>query len=279
MTPWHPSIAQLKAWVTGSIGAVDAASVEQHVPVCETCRTLVADAALDDAVGTPELDAVWHSIRDRIEPQALNLVGRTLVRLGMSRGNAFLVSSAPSLSSAWVLGVTLALLFAVAAAGTADTRGIGMFLLIAPLAPLAGIAFAYGSESDPLYELTLAAPYAKFQLLLWRSAAVLATTIPITVIGGVLVLTSWWLAAVWLVPALAFAALALALTRWLQPHVTATGIAVVWVAIQAEGVARRDPLAAVSAEALLLYAAVGIAAVVVFVLMRSRTDTFSWRLP
>jgi len=273
MSAWHPPDANLRAWVAGTIGALEAASVEQHMPVCEMCREVVSGTG-----AVRQLEAVWQSIRERIEPQPLNLVGRALVGLGMSRGNAFLVSSAPSLSTAWVLGVTLALVFAVAAAATSETRGVAIFLLVAPLAPVAGIAFAFSGDNDPLFELTLAAPYSKFRLLLWRSAAVLATTIPLTVIAALLVDASWWVAGVWLVPALAFSAVTLAVARWVDPQLTGTAIALGWVFVQSFAGIRGMSLVVFSTEALVLYCVVGVVATVAFALMR-RTEAFFWRIP
>lgn len=242
------------------------------MPACEACREIVAGTE-----ALPQLEAVWQSIRDRIEPQPLNIVGRCLVGLGMSRGDAFLVSSAPSLSGAWILGMVIALVFAIAAA-TSGARGVAIFLLIAPLAPLAGIAFAFSGDNDPLFELTLAAPYSKFRLLLWRSAAVLATTIPLTVIGAVLAGTSWWVAGVWLVPALAFSTVTLALARWIDPAFTGSGIALGWVFFHSFGVIRGTPLVGFSTEALIVYFIVGMVASIVFVSMR-HSEALFWRVP
>ena len=271
MSAWHPPVRQVLAWAVGGTGPVDAASIEQHVPACEQCRQIVAEAEM-----FPELETTWQAIRDRLEPQPLNLVGRALVRLGVSPGNAFLVSSTPSLSNGWVTGIGLALVFAVVAAALSGTRGVAFFLFIAPMAPLAGIAFALSGDNDPLFELTLASPYSKFRLLMWRSAAVLTTTIPLTVVAALVAGLSWWEATVWLVPALAFCTITLALATWVEPAVIGTVLALAWFMIQSIGFVREAPTFAYANDTLIVYAVVGLIAAAV--LVQRRAETISWRL-
>ncbi len=272
MIDWHVSETRLRTWAAGGVDSVEAASIEQHLPGCGQCQAVVAKAH-----DTDRRDQVWEAIRDRIEPQPLNLVGRVLVRLGMSPGNALLVPSVPSLSGAWLLGVGLTLAFAVAATSAAGPRGVAVFLLLAPLAPLVGVALAFGAEIDPSYELTLAAPYSKLRLLLWRSSLVLATTIPLAVLAAIPLDTHWWVAGAWLLPATAFCAVTLAATRWLEPQVTALAISVSWVLAQSMAIRGGEPLAAFSAAAMIVYAVVGAASVAVF-LSRGPTETVHGRL-
>ncbi len=70
---------------------------------------------------------------------------------------AVLLSATPELTRAWLLSVAGALGFAVAAAHTAD-RSMIVFLAVAPVLPLLGIAAAYGARVDALHEVTSAAP-------------------------------------------------------------------------------------------------------------------------
>ena len=55
-------------------------------------------------------------------------------------------------------------------------RGLALFLVVAPLIPVAGVAAAFGPGLDPTWEITVAAPGGGFRLLLLRAAAVFATT-------------------------------------------------------------------------------------------------------
>ena len=63
---------------------------------------------------------------------------------------------------------------------------------------------------DPTREIGLAAPYSGLRLLLIRTAAVLAVTVPIGLAGLLLALPGWP-AAAWLLPAAALTGAALAL--------------------------------------------------------------------
>jgi hypothetical protein len=271
MSTWHPSVAQVWAWVEGTVGPLDTASIDQHIPLCAVCRTVASESP-----ALPELEETWQAIRDRLEPQRLNLVGQMLVRMGMSPHNAFLTSSTPSLSDGWFAGIAFALLFAVVAGAMSGTRGLAIFLFVAPLAPLAGIAFAFSRDTDPLFELTLAAPYSKFRLLMWRSAAILATTVPLTVMAALIAGMSWWEAGVWLIPALAFCTITLALATWVEPAASAMGIGLVWFVIQSIGFAREIPAFAYANETLVVYTLAGLIAGVVIVMRR--TATVAWRI-
>ena len=58
-------------------------------------------------------------------------------------------------------------------AAQVDERFLRMFLVVAPLGPLAGVAVAFAGGLDPTREIGLAAPYSGLRLLLIRTAAVL----------------------------------------------------------------------------------------------------------
>ena len=71
---------------------------------------------------------------------------------------------------AWLLGTIGVLLFVVSRRVCADSDGgLGLFLLVAPLIPVAGVAAAYGPSSDPSYEAVLASPYPMVRLVLLRT--------------------------------------------------------------------------------------------------------------
>ena len=142
------------------------------------------------------------------------------------------------------------LVFAAAAAAWAPVAGLGLFLVLAPLAPTAGVAAAYGGEADPTHELTLAAPYSKARLLLLRTAIVVATCVPLTMLAAVPLSGPWWVAVVWLLPAAAFVLVTLAATTYAPPVYAATGVAVLWVAATFPALLRREPLALLDSTAL-----------------------------
>lgn len=98
-----------------------------------------------------------------------------------------------------------------------------MFLVAAPLGPLAGVAVAFVGGLDPTREIGLAAPYSGLHLLLVRTAAVLAVTVPIVTVARLALPGSRWAAAAWLLPAAGMTCAALALTARMTP-VVAVGV-------------------------------------------------------
>jgi len=90
-----------------------------------------------------------------------------------------------------------------------EGRAATMFLTVAPLVPLTGVALAYGPGSFPMHDVVAAAPYPRLRLVLLRCLPVLPMTALLLVVGG-LVLPHVAVAALWLLPGLALATLSLA---------------------------------------------------------------------
>ena len=82
------------------------------------------------------------------------------------------VAAAPAIRGAWLLGLLLCLLFAVLGVVQGAPNGSLLFLALTPLVPVAAVGFAYGQDVDPMWDTTLAAPYAPLRLLLLRSVSV-----------------------------------------------------------------------------------------------------------
>jgi hypothetical protein len=59
---------------------------------------------------------------------------------------------------------------------------VGFFYAIAPLVSAGGMAFLYGKEQDPAYELALSTPVSQVQLVLARSALVFGYNLGITLL-------------------------------------------------------------------------------------------------
>ena len=277
---WHVPPETLRAWADGTGGMAAGASVEQHLLTCEECRgavaTLEAPALLTTGSGL-DLAAVWTGIREQVEPQPLNLVGRVLRRLGVRESDAILLSSAPSLTGAWLTGMVLVVLFALVASTWGSGLGAGLFLVLAPLLPVAGVAAAYGAEADPTHELTLAAPYSKIRLLLLRTGAVVATCVPVALAASVPIDGPWWVSVVWLLPALAFVLATLAAATFVPPAYAAGVIALAWVGATVPALIRREPLALFDTTALVAYVAIAVVAGLVFAARFRRLAT-DWSL-
>lgn len=220
---WHVEPAALGRYAAGSLGGSAAASVETHLLACAACR-----GALAPAVDGGRLDAVWAEVVDRIDAPRRTPVERLLLRLGMDDATARLVAAAPSLTVSWLASLTLAMVFAVLAADS-GAKGLLLFLALAPVLPVAGVAVAYGREMDPTHDIGLAAPYSTFRLILLRSGAVLVSSLLLLGVGAVLLPVDSWLAAAWLLPSLALTTATLAAATRIQPTWAAGLIVTAWL--------------------------------------------------
>lgn len=220
---WHVDDQALRTYAGGALDFAAEASVEAHLLACAACRGLV-HAGTDRA----RLDGVWAEVVDQLDAPKRTLLERWLLRVGVSESTARLLGATPSLRTAWLGSVTIALFFAVVAAHSSPS-GMLLFLLLAPVLPVAGVAAAYGRHADPAYDVALAAPYSSFRLLLVRTAAVLATTTVLAAALAVLLPADARLAAGWLLPALALTAATLGLSTRLDLAWSALAVTLLWV--------------------------------------------------
>jgi Putative zinc-finger len=252
MTTWHTSETALRAWVDGTCGPALGASVEQHVLRCAECRAQVADL-----VPAAPLAAGWEAVVAAVEVPRPSILERWLRRAGMSPADTVIMATAPRVLVAWfacLLGL-LGFTFVARDVGGQD-GGLVAFLLVAPLLPVAGVALAYGPGADPSYEVVLASPYRMFRLVLLRSAAVLATALPIIAGVGLLLPIATSTAVAWLLPALGFTVVVLAVGTWVKAEYAAGAIAVAWAGAVLWSVRAEDPLALLAPLTLLGYAIV-----------------------
>ncbi|MGC2239457.1 MAG: zf-HC2 domain-containing protein, partial [Acidimicrobiia bacterium] len=168
---WHVDVETLTRYQAGSIDRVAATSVEAHVTDCAECRSSVV-------VEDQWLDRSWTRIADRVEPSRPALVERLLTRAGVPTHWARLAAASPTLRVSFIIAVALVIGFAAVASGsTPDGGSYRVFLAIAPVVPVMGVAFAYGRLVDPAFELTMSAPIDSLRLLLLRASIVLLVSI------------------------------------------------------------------------------------------------------
>jgi hypothetical protein len=222
---WHAETAVLQAYAEGELDEVRALSVEAHLLACEPCRLQLVDLA-----DRPRLEAVWDQVAVSIEAPSRTVAERLLVRFGVPEHRARLVAATPSLSGAWLVGVAFSLVFAVVAAHVGSSGSL-VFLALAPLLPVAGVAVAYGPWLDPLYEVSLAAPMSNFTLLLLRTSAILASTLALAGAAALALPGPWWVTAAWLLPTLALTVLALALGSYLPQAMAACAVGLGWITV------------------------------------------------
>lgn len=265
---WHVDDVALDAWTAGASGPVVAASVEQHLLTCADCRRRVVPAA---APVLPDLDAVWGRVQDELELPRPTLLERALSRLSLPADDARLIAAAPALRSAWLAALALAVLFPVAAHAWSGSRLADLFLLLAPLVPVAGVALSYSEHVDAALEQEAAAPYSTLRLVLLRSLAVLVVSVPLLLVAGTVLPGS--VTYLWLLPALGFTACVLALSTWMEPTRPAAAVALLWVAVvgRASYIGNTDVL--LTDALLVLYLAATAAGLLVLVLRTRRLGT------
>jgi len=220
---WHVDDAQLARYAAGGVEGTAACSVEAHLLSCVGCRDRLAPR-----VDRARLDAVWTEVVDITDQPVPRGVERFLRRLGVSITDARLLAATSSMRIAWLAAVVAMLAFALVAGEMLDNGDL-LFLLVAPVLPVLGVAMTYGESSDPLYSVARAAPIPALRLLLLRCVAVLAPTIAIVGPAALLVGPIRPASAAWLAPSLALIVMCLALTTFVTIGHAALGVSGVWL--------------------------------------------------
>lgn len=195
----HVPVATLTAYATGELGADDAMAwpVEVHLETCTECQDRLADLV------TPPVREILAEARTTILARARN--GPRPVRRRRLRRVSHRWASWSVLP--WSL-VTLTAITAAFLLDEAFPARASVVLLLAPVAPLGGLAAAWSRRWDPAWETISGTARAGIELLLRRAVVVLATVLPLLAAVG------WRLGtnpALWLLPCLTFTAAALVL--------------------------------------------------------------------
>ncbi|MEU0105254.1 zf-HC2 domain-containing protein [Streptomyces sp. NPDC006251] len=274
---WHVPEDDLLAYARGELAAPALWSADAHLVSCDRCRRVLAEAG--DPVA---LDAGWERLDAELDAPRAGLLESLLVRVGVAGHTARLLAAAPVLRRSW-LGAVVAVLLLSVAAGHAVRGGSfpTLFLALAPLLPLAGVALSYGPALDPTYEMTVVAPMHGFRLLMIRTVAVLAVVLGLNGLAT-LALPAYGLRALaWLLPALALTATGLALTPRLGPVLAPSLVGGAWVGLLLVAEALRAgadaPLAPFTAAGQGVAAGVAALAAGLLFLLRDRFDLFQGR--
>ncbi len=221
---WHATPALMARYARGDVSDAAAYSVEAHLVACADCREMVATE-----VAPPRVDVVWHSLLDELDAPKPGPVERFLLALRVPDHLARLLAATPSLRLSWLLAVIGTLLFAVGAAHIGPGEG-ALFLVVAPLLPVAGVAAAYGRAFDPAAAVSTATPAAGVHLVAVRSAAVLTTTIGLSLLAGTAMPGGGVVAWGWLLPALGLSLATLAAATVVDATRAAVALSGAWLA-------------------------------------------------
>lgn len=262
---WHVDELAVRRYQDGEADRVASASLEAHLTGCEQCREMLT-------VDEDWLERSWIAVADQVEPGAPTVVERGLTKLGVPSHLARVVAVSPALRISFLLALALVMGFAALASTSNPSGGTyRVFLAVAPLLPVVGVAFAYGRLVDPAFEFTMVAPIDSFRLLLLRAATVLT----VSIVFGLLV---WPFVpaprsigiSAWLLPALALTLITLALASrfeiWLAGAVVGGG----WVAAML--LATTWEFQAFNADAQVVYAALTVLAAGAVLFRRNHYD-------
>lgn len=262
---WHADAAELDRYASGSIDHAGASSVEAHLLACASCRRQLAGV-----VDPQRLARGWAEVVEILDAPRPGVLERVFRGLRVSEPTARLLAATPSLRLSWFLGVA----FSVLAAGAGRDATV-VFLVVAPLLPLAGVAAAFGPDVDPAYEVTCAAPTSGPRLLLVRATTVFTTTLAVAGLAALALPDAGWAAAAWVLPALGLTLTSLGLSTAIPSERAAVAVAVAWVgAVLISAQAAGDRLAAFGRAGQL--ASLFVAGVAALVVVHSR-EAFEFR--
>ena len=240
----------------------------------ERPRFLAGDATVDPARSLANRAA----IEAEIDAPRASLLARVLPRLGVSEQTVPLVTATPGLRRSWLAAVVVALLFALGAASDSQAEGVErivVFLTMAPLIPLLGVALAFGRGVDPTHEIVVAAPRDTFRVFLVRAATVLATSTIVLLLASVMVPEGGAARIAWLLPAVAATSATMALATRIDPRYASFTVAAAWIAIVVVVNQVTDPATTFGPATQLVCVVVAVAAAVVFHQRRRRLDLLS----
>lgn len=261
---WHPGEAMLADYAARQTGAAMSASVEAHLIRCAVCRA-------DLVPYTPP--AMVEAGRDLLRAALVRRRHPFLVRvaelLGLPDSLATLLTESRAMSDAWLTALFVVLSFAAAANTFSGWLGDAVFLLVAPLVPVVGVAMVFTNTEPALEQIARGTPFSSLRLLLLRTAAVLVTGLPLSFVAAAVRMDGPGTLAAWLLPALAGTVLVLALATWFPVELVAPAVGLSWALAIGTAALHQHPSALVAAPVQLLYLVVAaLAAVVVAVQAR-----------
>lgn len=224
-TDWHASPQLLARFAHDPLAVDDvtAASIEAHLVACAECRLEIATAA------DPSLVTVsWDRVADRIDQPRAGVFEQVLNRIGITSDLSRLVAATPALQGAALLTTCILAAGAVVLSRTTDAEGI--FLVLAPLFPLAAIVASFAPAGAPAGEAGVPTPLHGAGLVVRRAIAVVGITLAILSVAALALPELGWTAAAWVLPALALTLATLALGTWLRVEVAAAALTVGWLA-------------------------------------------------
>lgn len=265
MSAWHIDDTVAIAYGERGLDPVQRASVEAHAVRCEACRAVLGAGATGpiNSQRSPDLDLehLWARVEAAVSTPEVGRSGRALLRLGVSMSDVVVTRVVAAQSRQWTIATMLVLAVTAVAAvlGPVDSAHAA-FLIVAPLLPALGVAATYRLVPHGIDLLERAAPFSPARMLLWRTAYVVVTAVPVAVAVGAMVLHHPGAAVSWLLPALACTLCVAAAATWHDPVRPAALVALGWTAVVVAWQVRDTPWAVTTAPTQLVAIAVSVGA-------------------
>lgn len=230
ITAWHLDPTDLDRYVAGLASATLEASVDAHLMNCADCRSSLTSRL--EVVDPHRSARRWDEIADAIDRRPSSLAERTMVRLGIDDFSLLTLVSSRPLTRAWLASLLVTFGLALSASQLNRERiGLVLFLMVAPVLPALGTAIMYSRRAEPPGEIACVTPGRGPRLLFRRTLFVLATSIPVLVLSGMLLPGGTAAGVAWILPALALTTFTLAMSRFVDPLLTAVVVTSAWLAI------------------------------------------------
>lgn len=203
----HANTRQLRDYAAGdpALPADEVWAIEVHLESCAQCRASLAGEATDVA---PLVEQVWTQLKPDTTPAPTR--------------RRWLITWATPAMAPWLAMTIAVTVIAWLVDQWVGPSHLSFALLLAPVAPVAGVAAAWAKGLDPAHELVAATPKAGLYLVLRRTLAVLVVVIPL------LVVATWTSPVRWLLPCLAFTVATLALGGFVGVRPAAVGLVSAW---------------------------------------------------
>lgn len=216
-TDWHIDPDDLAVYAAGAAGPAALASAEAHLGRCAECRAALTIEVSRHAP-TAGHDA-WARIADRIDS------GNPILRRWPRLAAVSLASPPLATATATVAGLLVVLV--VAARIGSPRFATTALLTLGPISPLVAAHLAFGPRVDPAGKMAAAAPIAAGRVAALRA---LAATL-LACVAGLLVtpLTTVDTPVVWLLPALAGTAIAVAISTYADATIPSVALGAAWL--------------------------------------------------
>ncbi|MEU3454918.1 hypothetical protein ABZ671_15150 [Micromonospora sp. NPDC006766] len=220
---WHVPGEDLARYAARTLAAPASWSVEAHLNACAGCRTRLTALA-----GPALVEEGWARVDAELDAPVPGPFERLLLGARVPDHTARLLAATPALRLSWLGAVALTLAMT---AVTANLAGPLVFLAVAPLLPLAGVAASFGPGIDPTHEITVVAPFHAFRLLMLRCVVVLSANTVLCAGASLALPDVGARAAGWFLPSLVLTVVALLLSPRLGSVAAVSAVGAGWAAL------------------------------------------------